>query len=112
MSHWNVLASACVAVLGYEDVDVIVRAAEQPANTDPVDAVFDAILIVEEPSTVDALRHALGRLDPNDRELVESAYGLNGRAPASCIEASRITQEPLGRLQDILVDLRGILVVG
>lgn len=110
--NYEQLAHACRTVLGYENVDIILTAAEKKA-TSPEAAILDAILIEDD---VHPVEEALAALPAAEAEFVRRVYGLGGTAPLSLEQAAEacsdddLRREPLARLVANLAELRTLLV--
>jgi DNA-directed RNA polymerase sigma subunit (sigma70/sigma32) len=81
------LEAACKKVLDRTDLDLIINA-DQTAPT-AEDAILNGILEVED-SPATNLQAALRRLDPEERAIVEAAYGLDGASPITIEEATQL----------------------
>jgi hypothetical protein len=105
--------AAVLALLGYRDSELEHEVAVK-AYLDGVpaeEALWGVILVVEPEDALDVqLNEALGGLDLDEILIVEAAYGLGGRPPATMIEAVSLADRPVETLQRALGKLRGALV--
>lgn len=105
------LEAASIAVLGCIDLDCIITADHTAATAE--EAIIDGLLVIEADDVVSLdtdLERALRMLDPEQRAVVEAAYGIDGCDPISMRDAAALWgRRSTTLLTEGLEDLRNSL---